>query len=237
MNLRKIRRARGLTAKELGEKVGKTESAICMYETGKREPSYETLLMIAEVLDCSVGDIIGEKALEDLGFTALERVIIQKYRTLDEYGKRAVEAVLDVEASRGAEIVPVKETKIIPLFVAAAGQLADEVPDFGLDEYEVEADSKAQFAVKISGDSMEPEFHDGDIVLCRRKRPEIGEVAVIMVNGFLLVKQYITDGVNIYLRSLNRARKDLDVDVWATGNDTVIGYGTVMHKKLPLVRQ
>lgn len=100
MNLRKIRRARGLTAKELGEKVGKTESAICMYETGKREPSYETLLMIAEVLDCSVGDIIGEKALEDLGFTALERVIIQKYRTLDEYGKRAVEAVLDVEASR-----------------------------------------------------------------------------------------------------------------------------------------
>lgn len=234
--IRRLRKAKGLTQKELANLLGVTESAVNQYENGKRRPKYEILLRLGEVLECPVAEITGEKELEDLGFTALERVIIQKYRTLDEYGKRAVEAVLDVEASRGAEIVPVKETKIIPLFAAAAGA-GEPVSQEGFDDYEVEADSKAQFAVKISGDSMEPEFHDGDIVLCRRKRPEIGEVAVIMVNGFLLVKQYITDGVNIYLRSLNRARKDLDVDLWATGNDTVIGYGTVMHKKLPLVRQ
>ena len=91
--------------------------------------------------------------------------------------------------------------------------------------------------MKISGDSMEPYLHDGEVVLCKRKRPEIGDLAVIMVNGFLVVKQYITDGLNIYLRSMNRNRKDLDVDIWSSGNDTVVGYGTVILKKLPLVRQ
>jgi len=236
MNLRKIREAKGMTAKDLGERIGVTESAICMYETGRRKPDYEKLLMLGEVLDCSVADIIGEKGLEDLGFTAIERIIIQKYRSLDEYGKKAVEAVLDIEASRKPVIIPVKEKKIIPLFVAAAGQ-GEPVSQEGFSEYEIDADSPAKFAVKISGDSMEPHFHDGDIVLCKRKRPEIGEICVIMVNGFLLVKQYITDGVNIYLRSLNRERKDLDVDIWDSGNDTVVGYGTVIYKKIPLVRQ
>lgn len=52
--LRTTRKAKGLTMKELGEKVGVSESAISQYETGKREADFETLLKIGEVLDCSV---------------------------------------------------------------------------------------------------------------------------------------------------------------------------------------
>ena len=102
----------------------------------------------------------------------------------------------------------------------------------------MDANSTAQFAVRISGDSMEPELHDGEVVLCVRRRAQIGELAVIMVNGFLYVKQYIADSFgNIYLRSLNRQRKDLDVDIMASGNDTVTGYGVVIHRHVPLVRE
>lgn len=204
-------------------------------------PTMETCAKVAKATGIAEVDLL--KMLNDevtinpkLVYSSKEEAIVQKYRTLDEIGKKAVEAVLDVEASRKGIVVPVRETKIIPLFAAAAGPSEPPSQD-GFDDYEVEADSKAQFAVKISGDSMEPEFHDGDIVLCRKKRPEVGDIAVVMVNGFLLVKQYITDGVNIYLRSLNRNRKDCDVDIWASGNERVEGYGTVIYKKLPLVRQ
>ena len=165
-----------------------------------------------------------------------EDPIIQKIKSLDARGRRVVDAVIEVESGEKVVPLPKRETKIIPLFVAAAGP-GEPVPDEGFGDYEVDADSDANFAVKISGDSMEPYLHDGEVVLCKRKRPEIGELAVIMVNGFLVVKQYITDGLNIYLRSLNRNRKDLDVDIWSSGNDTVVGYGTVIFKKLPLVRQ
>ena len=101
-------------------------------------------------------------------------------------------------------------------------------------DYAVPADSRAEFAVRITGDSMEPELHDGEIALCVKRRPEQGELAVLMVNGSLLCKQFITDRKNIYLRSLNRARKDGDCDIWASGNDTVRCYGTVLHRSVPL---
>lgn len=152
---------------------------------------------------------------------------------LDAHGRKLVEAIVAVELEKAAPV----ETKIIPLFAAAAGP-GEPVDGEPLDEYEVDAKSPAQFAVRISGDSMEPELHDGEIVLCKRKRPQTGELAVINVNGFMLVKQYIEDGFgNIYLRSINRARKALDVDLWASGNDTAVGYGVVIHRKLELVRE
>ena len=44
--LKEIRKARGITARELGEKVGVSESAINLYESGKRKPDYEMLLRI-----------------------------------------------------------------------------------------------------------------------------------------------------------------------------------------------
>ena len=164
---------------------------------------------------------------------------MQKYNALDKHGKKVVDFVLDAEyqrCMRMEEVVEKPRTKIIPLFCAAAGPGEPPSQD-GFEDYEVDENSTAKFAVKISGDSMEPEFHAGDIVLCRKKRPEIGEIAVMMVDGYIYVKQYITDGVNIYLRSLNRKRKDCDVDLWASGDQRVEGYGTVIHKKIPLVMQ
>lgn len=170
------------------------------------------------------------------GETQKEDPIIQKIKSLDARGRKVVDAVIEVESGSKIVEIPKPQTKVIPLFTAAAGP-GDQPSQDGFEEYEVPADSKAKFAVKISGDSMEPHLHDGDIALCVRRRPEIGELCVIMVNGLIYVKQYITDGMNMYLRSLNRNRKDCDVDVWASGNDTVTAYGTVIFKKLPLVKQ
>lgn len=50
-----------MTMKQLGEMTGVTESAIGMYETGKRQPSYEMLLKLSEALKCSVDDIMRTK--------------------------------------------------------------------------------------------------------------------------------------------------------------------------------
>lgn len=58
MNIRKIRKAQKITMKQLGQMVGVTESAIGMYETGKRKPDYEMLLKISEALNCTVNDLL-----------------------------------------------------------------------------------------------------------------------------------------------------------------------------------
>ena len=236
MNLREIRKSKGMTMKQLGNLVGVTESAIGLWETGKREPNQEMLLKLGEALDCSVLDIMGADTVIRIH---RESPLMQKYNALDKHGKKVVDFVLDAEYQRCMkmeEVVEKPRMKIIPLFCAAAGPGEPPSQD-GFEDYEVDENSPAKFAVKISGDSMEPEFHAGDIVLCRKKKPDIGEIAVIMVDGFIYVKQYI-EGINgFYLRSLNRKRKDCDLDVLYSGGQRVEGYGTVIHKKIPLVMQ
>jgi transcriptional regulator with XRE-family HTH domain len=50
----KQRKARGLSQKELAELTGTTQSAIARLESGGRPPRIDTLLRIAEALDCEL---------------------------------------------------------------------------------------------------------------------------------------------------------------------------------------
>jgi transcriptional regulator with XRE-family HTH domain len=48
------RKSRGLSQKELAELTGTTQSAIARLESGGRPPRIDTLLRIAEALDCEL---------------------------------------------------------------------------------------------------------------------------------------------------------------------------------------
>lgn len=61
IKIRDYRLRKGLTMKELGQIVGVTESAVGMWENGRRKPNYEYLLRISEALDCTVADLIDER--------------------------------------------------------------------------------------------------------------------------------------------------------------------------------
>lgn len=54
LKLRELRKRTGITMKDLGEAVGLAESTISHYETGKRQPDYETLLKFSEFFGVSV---------------------------------------------------------------------------------------------------------------------------------------------------------------------------------------
>lgn len=98
LRLREIRKSRKLTMKQLGEMVGVTESAIGMYETGRRKPDYEMLLKLGEALDCSVPDIIGyEKS------TSLEDELAEELRILRN--REDLRALLHVGAKNTPEQV------------------------------------------------------------------------------------------------------------------------------------
>ena len=59
LRIKKIRKDKGITAKELSEFVNVSESTMSLYENGKHEPSFNTLLKIAEYLEVSVDELFG----------------------------------------------------------------------------------------------------------------------------------------------------------------------------------
>lgn len=58
--LKKIRKERGFTQKRLAEKAGLAEVTIRQYESGKREPKYETVEKLAKALEISAAELTGD---------------------------------------------------------------------------------------------------------------------------------------------------------------------------------
>lgn len=59
MNIKKLRLERGLTQQALANAVYVTRSAVCLWESGARVPETTTLLALADVLECSLDDLVG----------------------------------------------------------------------------------------------------------------------------------------------------------------------------------
>ena len=57
-NLKRIRKLRGLTRKELAEKVGVTVKAIGHWETGIRKPTFDNLFTLTKVLNVSANELL-----------------------------------------------------------------------------------------------------------------------------------------------------------------------------------
>lgn len=239
--LKKRRADAGLTVREVLDALKLrdiiiSDKTLYAWEAGTRQPDADTFLVLCQIYGITkISEIIGENENSAPSAEALK--VARNFDQLDDVSRSVIRAVIREEQARDAE--PEPETKTIPLFgvpfAAGPGEPDTEAP---WEDYEVPASSKAEFAVRISGDSMEPVLRDGQIALCVKRRPEIGEVAVVLVNGAFFVKQFITDGRNVYLRSLNRARKALDYDIWEGGSDTVKCFGTViLPKRPPLVEE
>lgn len=134
----RIKQARlnaGLTQEQLGEKIGVAKTTVAGYEKN-REPDSATLGALMDALRVDANFLFQDemKELESDDFTVPEIKHIKKYRTLDEYGKAAVDSILDIEHKRCVE----QADSPRPMIMAAArsGSVSqieeirpDELPD------------------------------------------------------------------------------------------------------------
>lgn len=64
--LRELRKSKGISLKELGAIIGVAESTMSLYESGKRQPDYETLLKLAEYYGVTVDYLLRGSEEEQL---------------------------------------------------------------------------------------------------------------------------------------------------------------------------
>lgn len=60
MNLKNLRMSKKLTQKQLAERLGVERTTVSMWETGNSSPSLEILKKIAQVLECSIDELVKE---------------------------------------------------------------------------------------------------------------------------------------------------------------------------------
>ena len=92
---------------------------------------------------------------------------------------------------------------------AGTGQYLNDVR---VERIELPVDVDADFVIPIKGDSMEPDYYDGDLVFIQTSVDlNDGVIGVFNYNGDAYIKQLVIDKDQAYLHSLNPAYKDMPI--------------------------
>ncbi len=223
----------GYTQPELAKLVGVSKGSIGNYESGVSSPNENILIKLFSALKCDANYLYRDEieSMKDDILNSNERDMLKKYRMLDAHGKKIMDMVLDEEYTRS--ITPAKAEKKQPMYSirhsmykvsAGIGFMLDDnnawetisIPD------SPEA-RRADFALTITGDSMEPIYFGGDIVLVEEcDALDEGEVGIYIVNGDGYIKKYGGDR----LISLNEKYKDIKF----SQHDTIKCVGRVIGR-------
>ena len=205
--IRHYREKLGMEQKALATMVGVTANAVSNWERGRARPDVNLLPDSCEALQITLYQLYG---LDDpsVKYTAVED-IIENYRQLTpghQYALRAMaQNLLQVQQAEGCREIH-KLTRFEHQLAAGIGD-PNEFEDSGTPIY-VYDDSltcRADCVFTVNGDSMEPDYPDGCMVLVKRisDSGELtpGDIGVFMIDNETYIKEYREDG----LHSLNPA--------------------------------
>lgn len=156
------------------------------------------------------------------------------YSRLNPEGQRKVREYIKVLDASGLYALPVAQGDILPFkklpvytqpASAGTGLFLDSD---AFDEVEVhrEVSDKADFGIRISGDSMMPQYIDGQIVWVHRQNSlNSGEIGIFLLNGDAYIKKFELNDRKASLVSLNSTYAPILVK----DSDTLVIYGKVMN--------
>lgn len=204
-NFKQLREDNGITQKEFADKFGLTLRAWQSYEQGVSEPKYEVLCKIADEFNVSTDYLLGRteiKAMagttpaEQLDVTAAEQEIIRRYAEFPEDLR-----LLLLDTIRKLVGLPddVGEVRPVIVFTRCHRMKASAGAGFDLDNddewrdiriYDCPEAYQADFAVEVDGASMEPDYHDGDIVFVKLSEDvPVGAVGLFIHDGKGYIKE------------------------------------------------
>lgn len=236
-NIRRIRKDKKLTQKELGEKLkGISQQQIGQWENGNKIPKLETIRKIADALEVGLWEIIeldqmdldtriqeikkmvslltpeGLEEFDRLVTEALdlEKPLLERYRQLNQTGQEKaidqVELLTKIPEYRKEYAEKAKERTLqrnahtsnirlinyyYRLASAGTGQIVFDMPPTDKIEIpDIPEYKKVDYAIGVNGNSMEPEFSNGDILLIEMTEEiDIGEIGIFIVDNESYVKK------------------------------------------------
>lgn len=200
-NITKCREGAGLSQKELALLLNITPSRVSNWEQGSNCPTIDMLFELCKILDVSINDIYGVYPDSNMQLAYEEMKHIEKYRSLDDHGKKIIDFIMHEEWKRSAILnkktdkTELPTTRLINYYyrLASAGLgqiLFDMPPTKRIEIPDLPEYRKADYAIGVNGNSMEPTYSDGDMLLVEMTEEiAIGEIGIFTVNNECFVKK------------------------------------------------
>jgi hypothetical protein len=216
--IKEFRLKRNLTQKELAKLVSVGDTTIANYEKGFRSPKKDTMFDLANAFNISIDDLFPPIQNDSSSNTPQIQTIYDeltppRQNKVLNYAERQLKEQKNEEETKGNEV-----SEAIQLYSydyydhpasAGTGQYLNDVQ---VERIELPVDIDADFVIPIKGDSMEPDYHDGDLVFIQTSVDlNDGVIGVFNYNGDAYIKQLVIDEDQAYLHSLNSAYKDMPI--------------------------
>ena len=201
-NLNNILKERKITQKELCQQISIAESKLSYWLTKSKSIPSEYIIPICNYLNISLSVLLtGQEYNPDnhIILSKEEIEFIKKYRYLSNKSKSEIRNTLNhlyeiekrMETTKEFATPTVQVRHSIFKVSACMGEwLADEEWD-KITILDTPQARKATFALTIEGDSMMPDFEDGDIVLVKQQDAvDIGQICIYTVDGKGYIKKF-----------------------------------------------
>lgn len=203
-----------LTQAQLSKLTGIKSTTISNYENNISSPSDENIYKFMEVLKCDANFLFEWEEVKNFNLSCAEKTRIKKLRQLDAHGTKIVDLVLNEEYARCTSI-PESDDDEQKIEIRHSIYKVSAGTGFYLgnnDDWETiyipdsPEGQKADFALTIQGNSMEPIYFDGDVVLVKEQSAvDIGQIGIFTIEGEGYIKKYGGDR----LISLNAEYDDI----------------------------
>lgn len=243
-----LRIKNSMTQKELSNHLKVSELSVRNWETGVKNPSITAIIALAQIFNVTTDFLLGitirNETADDILLSKSERALLSNYRTLDKYGRKAVDTLCSIEKSRVESenngdftnniiSMSAHPKRYIPKYEtpsAAGFSVPLDSAEFEMILADDNVPNEADFAVNIQGNSMYPYIQDGDTVYVKRDcELSIGDVGIFCVDGSLYCKQYYVDkDKNLILVSANPKLKNTNVYISSNSETSVKCYGKVL---------
>ncbi len=185
-----------------------TNKAVSTWEKDAAEPNSSVLLLLCKLLN--ITDIYGEYYGENPDNPLAD---------LNEEGQAKAKEYIELLKMSGlytptpAVIIPFRRN--IRLFdipaSAGTGSFLDG-ENYSILEVGEEVPAEADFGIRISGDSMEPQFINGQIVWVHQQETlSTGEIGIFYLNGNAYCKKLQDNSDGLFLISLNAKYKPIRI--------------------------
>lgn len=218
--IKTFRKSAGFTQDELAKRLNTTKQTISRYEKGDRKANQDMLFELCDIFGVSIDDFFPSQneALQSPTASSIQTI----YDQLEppRQGKVLTYAERQLKEQRNEEETKINEVseKVVQLYGydyydhAASAGTGQYLNDVRVERIELPVDVDADFVIPIKGDSMEPDYQDGDLVFIQTSVDlNNGVIGVFNYNGDAYIKQLVIDKDQAYLHSLNPAYKDMPI--------------------------
>ena len=221
--VRYYRALRKIDQKELARQLNITKNSISNWECGRSRPDVSLLPDLCRILDISPFDLMGMQ--DPRVFDPKEQQHMDNYRKLKKSNKNLVDGLMgnmlrmqDAESQKKLIRLPYFEKPL------AAG-IGDPTEFEGLSEsiylYDTDEYRRADYVFRVNGDSMEPDYENGDLVLVERVpsglKLQEGEIGAFIVGNEMYIKEYRADGLHSLNKKYDVLKFDADQAVYLIG--------------------